>query len=196
MTASWIAARFGAAATLAAVPAQAEEFSPNPGRWRPVHYYDLQIPSGDAANFASIRADRIDANNKAYAAKGDRRFTVANAPATEAHFTINFTGKLVVLTVLNTATGCGKSLPFPAANVTVKLCPLRLATFENGMVEISEATGCFLERGAAAAGEDPAASVSYVAYDVPAKSFRLGMIVAHRAVPECSLTIQLRSEAG
>lgn len=194
MEATVLALRLCAAATLIAFPAQAGEFSPDPARWRSVHYYDLQIPSGDAANFASIWADRIDANNKAYAAKGDRRFTVANAPATEAHFTIDFTSKLVVLTVLNTATGCGKSLPFPSANVTIKLCPLRLATFAKGMVEISEATGCFLERGAAAAGEDPAASVSYVAYDVPAKSFRLGMIVAHRAVPECSLTIPLHSE--
>ena len=179
------------AAAIIATPAASESFTPDPEHWRPVHYYDLQLVSGEAEHYASIWADKLDQNNRAYVAKGDARFAVGNAPASEAHFSVNFTNKLAVLSVLNTATGCAKTKAFPAAHATVKFCPLRLAIWEDGKLSISEATGCYLELTLANASPDPTASVSYVSYDVAAKSFRTGMIVAHKAVPECSLIIPL-----
>ena len=84
----------------------ADEFTPDPAHWRPVHYFDLQFPAGEAEHFASLWADRLDANDKAYAAKGDRRFAIGHAPASEAHFSINFQTKFVVLSVLDTSTDC------------------------------------------------------------------------------------------
>ena len=185
----WFALVVAAAAS--AERPQAQTFTPNPEQWRPVHYFDLQLVSGDAAAYASIWADKLDENNRAYAAVGDRRFAVGNAPASEAHFAVNFTNKLAVLTVLNTATGCAKTQQYPAANATVKFCPLRLAVWQDGKLSISQATGCYLELTFFNASPDPTASVSYVSYDVSAKSFHTGMIVAHRAVAECSFTIPL-----
>jgi len=177
---------------VATSPADAQEFTPDPTRWRPVHYYDLQFPAGDAEHFASIWADRLDANDKAYANKGDRRFAFGHAPATEAHFAVNFQSKFVVLSVLDTSTDCRPLKEFPASLVIVRKCPLRLATWEDSRLSIAETTGCFLERMPAKASIDPASSVSYVSYDVSTKSFRTGLIVQHSALPECALTIPLR----
>ena len=182
-------------ATMIGTAATSQIFTPDPEHWRPVHYYDLQLVSGEAEHYASIWADKLDQNNRAYVAKGDARFAVGNAPASEAHFSVNFTNKFAVLSVLNTATGCAKTKAFPAAHATVKFCPLRLAIWEGGKLSVSEATGCYLELTPANASPDPTASVSYVSYDVAAKSFRTGMIVAHKAVAECSLTIPLHPDS-
>lgn len=164
----------------------------DPQAWRPVVYYDLQFPSENAANYASIWADRIEANNQAYIARGETRYAVGNAPAYEAHYTIKSPSRTVVLTFLNTRTGCAIKQRFPAANVNVLTCPLRVAIFEAGKKSISEATGCYLERGTAQnVSSDPTASVSYVSYDVIKKAFKTGMIVAHKAIDGCSQVIPI-----
>src|SRR5208282_689563 len=67
------------AVCLAGRLAIAQEFTPDPAHWRPVHYYDLQFPIGEAEHYASIWADRLDANDKAYANKGDTKFAVGHA---------------------------------------------------------------------------------------------------------------------
>lgn len=176
--------------------ATAQEYTPDPAHWRPVHYFDLQFPAGEAEHYASLWADRLDANDKVYAAKGDRRFAIGHAPASEAHFTVNFQTKFVVLSVLDTSTDCRPLREFPENLVVVRRCPLRLATWENHRLSIFETTGCFLERNAANASLDPATAVSYVSYDVATKAFRTGLVVRHAAVPECALIIPLRSDAG
>jgi hypothetical protein len=79
---------FGLAATiLFSAPALAQEapLTPKPDKWRPVVYRDLQIPGPLDAPFTGIWADMIDRNNRRYAAAGDRRYAVGNAPAREAH---------------------------------------------------------------------------------------------------------------
>ena len=180
-------------AVVAARPAPAEEFTRDPAHWRPVHYFDLQFPAGEAEHFASLWADRLDANDKAYAAKGDMRFAVGHAPASEAHFSVNFQSKFVVLSVLDTSTDCRPLREFPESFVIVRRCPLRLATWENRSLSIVETIGCFLERMPAKASLDPTAAVSYVSYDITAKAFRTGLVVQHAAIPECALTIPLRA---
>ncbi len=183
-------------AGLVARAATAEEFTHDPAHWRPVHYFDLQFPAGEAEHFASLWADRLDANDKAYAAKGDDRFAVGHAPASEAHFAVNFQTKFVVLSVLDTATDCGPLRDFPEAFAVVRRCPLRLASWEDGRLSIFETTGCFLERTPTKASLDPGSAVSYASYDVGAKAFRTGLVVQHAAIPECAGTIPLRPEAG
>lgn len=174
----------------------ADEFTPDPAHWRPVHYFDLQFPAGEAEHFASLWADRLEANDKAYAAKGDLRFAVGHAPASEAYFAVNFQTKFVVLSVLDTSTDCQPLREFPENFVVVRRCPLRLAIWQDHRLSISETTGCFLERNATNASLDPGSAVSYVSYDVATKAFRTGLVVKHAAVPECALTIPLRSDVA
>lgn len=173
--------------------ATADAFTPNPLHWRPWHYFDLQLPAGEAEHYASLWADRLAANDAAYAAKGDKRFAVGHAPATEAHFAINFQTKFVALSVLDEASDCREIRRFSDAFAIVKKCPLRLAVWENGKLAIVETTGCFLERLAVKASLDPEAAAAYASYDLATKSFRVGVIVRHHALPECALTVPLNS---
>ena len=169
-----------------------DQITPDPQAWRPVVYYDLQFPTENAANYASIWADKIEANNQAYIARGETRYAVGNAPVHEAHYTVKSPSRTVVLTFLNTRTACTIKQKFPSANVNVLTCPLRVAIFEGGRKSISEASGCYLERGTTQnVSSDPTTSVSYVSYDVTKKAFRTGMIVAHKAIDGCSQVIPI-----
>ncbi|BAV52634.1 Uncharacterized protein MLTONO_p0164 (plasmid) [Mesorhizobium loti] len=169
----------------------AQERTPDPSAWRSVSYADMQLPSADTATYADIWKDAIEANNRAYAAHGDTRFAGANAPAVEAHFVIWSTKRSVVLSVLDTATGCTLKGVL-AAGVTVKLCPLRIAIYDGLLVRTLEGgRACFLEMGPKAVGGDPVGSGSYVSYDTKTKTLKTGTIVAHQAVEGCSLTLPL-----
>ena len=175
--------------------ARADAFTPDPSHWRPLHYFDLQLPAGEAEHYASLWADRLAANDVAYAAKGDKRFAVGHAPATEAHFSINFQTKFVVISVLDEASDCQEMQRFPDAFAIVKRCPLRLAVWEAGKLGIVESTGCFLERLPMKASLDPEVAAAYASYDLASRSFRVGVIIRHHAVPECTLTLPLHAQS-
>lgn len=199
MTRRKVAAVLWAMTSLLVVPesrARAQTPTPDPGAWRPVSYADLQRPSDATATYADIWRDAIEENNRAYAARGDKRFVGANAPATEAHFVIWSPNKSVVLSVLDTAVGCATHLVDPSAHARVKLCPMRIALYEGVQVRTMDGgKACFLELEPpqTRATVDPTSSVAYVAYDVDAKTIKTGMIVNHKAVDGCATTIPLPS---
>ena len=53
--------------------AQELALTPNPDKWRPVVYRDLQIPGPLDAPFTGLWADMIDQNNRRYTFAGDTR---------------------------------------------------------------------------------------------------------------------------
>ncbi|WP_244662155.1 hypothetical protein [Mesorhizobium huakuii] len=169
----------------------AQERTSDPSAWRNVSYADMQRPSADTATYADIWKDAIEANNRAYVARGDTRFAGANAPAVEAHFVIWSTKRSVVFSVLDTATGCTPK-GVPAAGVAVKLCPLRIAIYDGLLVRtLDGGRACFLEIEPKVVGGNPVGSGSYVSYDIKTKTLKTGTIVAHQAVEGCSLTLAL-----
>lgn len=173
------------------IAAEAQPLTPDPATWRPMSYANLQRPSPETATYADIWKEAIDANNRAYAARGDRRFTDGNAPVTEAHFVIWSSRRSVVLSVLNTAIGCSVKQVARDVHATVKLCPMRIAIYEGLQVRTMDGgRGCFLELDPGALS-DPAASAAYVSYDVATKTLKTGMIVNHKAVDGCSLDVPL-----
>lgn len=172
-------------------PLLAQAPTPDPGAWRPLAYSDLQRPTARSATYADIWKDRIDANNEAYRARGDRRFVDGNAPATEAHFVVWSEQRSVVLTVLNTALGCSPKLRDAKAQVLVKLCPMRIAIYNGIRVETLDAgRGCYLEPQANTT-INPSVAAAYGAYDVGARRLKLGMVVNHQVVDGCSFNIPL-----
>ena len=115
--------------------------TPNPDKWRPVVYRDLQIPGPLDAPFTGLWADMIDKNNRRYAAAGDTRYAVGNAPAREAHFVVRGGDRIAMLSVLNIATACKTIATDAAANINVKMCPLRLAFWQGPQGTIRQARG-------------------------------------------------------
>ena len=176
-----------------ATSAYAQSLTPDPGAWRPMSYANLQNPSPRSATYSDIWKDAIDANNRAYKARGDQRFSGGNAPATEAHFVIWSSTKSVVLSILNTVTGCTLKELRAAAGATVKLCPLRIAIYEGLQVRtLDGGHACFLELTSPVAGKsgEPQAA-SYASYDVATKTVKTGLIIDHQAVDGCSQNISL-----
>jgi hypothetical protein len=171
--------------------AHAQSLTPDPGVWRPMSYADLQKPSPQTATYLDIWKDAIEANNRAYKARGDQRFSDGNAPVTEAHFVIWSPTKSVVLSILNTVTGCTLKDVRAAAGATVKLCPLRIAIYEGLQVRtLDGGRACFLELASPVAGVTPQAA-SYASYDVATKTVKTGLIIDHQAVDGCSQNIAL-----
>ena len=183
-----------AAACLLTTPAAAQAPTPDPGAWRPLAYADLRVPSPATQTYADLWTDALAANNRAYAARGDHRFSSGNAPATEAHFVVWSPRRAVVLTILNTATGCTLKAIETPARASVKLCPLRLAAYEGVAVRTLEGgRACFLEVAASAPGTAPEAGQAgaYASYEPDARTIRLGLVIDHRPVDGCSLTIPI-----
>ena len=175
-------------------PACAQAPTPDPGAWRPLAYANLQRPSVRDATYVDIWKDAIEANNSAYRARGDRRFSNGAAPATEAHFVIWSAERAVVVSVLDTALGCLEKARDFGAHAVVKLCPMRVAIYKGLEVRTLDAgRGCFLE-AARGTSLDPSVAASYGAYDVATRVVKIGVIVNRRAVDECSFNIPLGRE--
>lgn len=171
----------------------AQELTPHPETWRPVVYRDLQIPGPDDRPFVDLWADMISKNNRAYKSAGDARYAVGNAPVRESHVVIRGGDRVALLSVLNTALSCTVVAADAISNITVKLCPMRLAFWKGSSSTIRQGKGCYLEPGPKPANfsPDPSFAVSYASYDVDAKAIKLGVILAHKAVEKCSQTVSL-----
>lgn len=173
---------------------QAQVLTEDPGAWRPMAYTNLQQATAGTATYADIWKDAIEANNRAYHARGDTRFAGGNAPATEAHFVIWSTRKSVVLSILNTVTGCTLKEVQALARATIKLCPLRIVIYEGIQVHtLDGGRSCFLELAPASAGEpvNPTRAAAYAAYDVATRTVKTGLVVDHEVVEGCSQNIPL-----
>jgi hypothetical protein len=169
--------------------ARSQALTPDPGAWRPLAYANLQKPSKRDATYVDIWKDAIDANNSAYLAHGDRRYSGVNAPAIEAHFVIWSAKRSVVLSLLDTALGCSEKSR--SASAVVKLCPMRVAIYEGLRVGALDAgRGCFVEP-APGATINSSTSAAFAAYDAPARTLKIGVIVNSRAVDGCAFTIPL-----
>lgn len=177
-----------------AVSGQAQEITPDPQAWRPLSYADLQRPSDATRTYAGIWRDAIEENNRVYLSRGDARFRDGNAPVTEAHYVIWSPRKSVVLSVLNTATGCTLKEVRAAARASVKLCPMRLAIYEGVTVRTMQGgQACFLELTAPPAGSPPESSRAavYGSYDPATKVVKMGLVIEGQAVDGCSFNVPL-----
>ena len=154
-------------------------------------YADLRQPSGSALTYADIWRDALEENNRVYLARGDTRFRASNAPATEAHYVIWSSAKSVVLSILNTVTGCTLKEVRAGTGTSVKLCPMRLAIYEGVRVTtLDGGQACFLELGPGAA-TDPSRAAAYASYDPAARTVKLGLVVDHQPVEGCSHDVPL-----
>jgi hypothetical protein len=186
-------APFALACIFATGPARAQ--APAPNDWRAMNYVDLQFPTQDKTSFAELWADELKRNDETYVAKGDKRFVVGHAPAVEAHLVIRSPVKVVVVSILNTATGCSQIAADPAGGAIFKRCPMRLAIYEKGTATfLSAGNGCFLELTALPAGQqrDPARNAVYGAYDPATRTIKIAAMRASQPYDDCITKIPVR----
>lgn len=177
----------------------AQTYTSNPGAWRPVAYSDLLFPVGEAESYASLWQDRLDESNKMSAPIDPRgppnmSIAVGNRGASEWHFSINFQTKFVAFSVLSAPYLCTDEYPTPTQGIRIKVCPSRLATFENNRYSVIDGAACFVEKTPDAPAEDSTATVTYAAYDVPSRSVRLRYTVSHQEINRCAQSVPLHPE--
>jgi hypothetical protein len=160
--------------------------------WKPIIYSDLSSRTANSDVYQELWSKEIAANNQTYVQKGDFRWSDGNAPAFEAHFVVRSPSKTVILSVLDTGSGCTNNRDHPASAEIVKFCPLLIAVYQGATVTVTRGRkGCFLEIGPSGRSGDPSDSVSYAAYDKEHRAIKVGTIVNHRPVSGCSATIRL-----
>lgn len=172
--------------------ADAQLASPDPRKWRPVVYADLQLPNETALPYASLWADELERNNDAYRARGDKRWLVANAPASESHVVIRSPERVIALSVLHTLTACRALRTDTASRATLKSCPMRLVVYQGGTSSVSDAgRGCFIEYGARPDRDqsDMVQNASLASYDTASRTIRAGVVFAGQAVDECQFHV-------
>lgn len=163
----------------------------NPAAWRSLTYSNLQQPGKPEETFFDIWVDAIANNNRAYVARGDRRFLSGNAPVTEGHFVIWTPKRSVVISILNTALGCTLKSRETVVRAIVRLCPMRVAIYEGLRVETMEAGRACLVEPELGSTIDPTSASTSASYDVASRTVKLGTIVNHRAVDGCSFTLPI-----
>lgn len=184
-----------AIATLgAATAALAQPQTIDPGKWRPVVYADLQVLGEFALPYASLWADELARNNDAYTARGDKRWVVANAPATESHVVVRSPQRVITLSVLHTVTACKTLRVDAVGKAALKSCPMRLAIYQDGTSTVADAgRGCFVEYAAQPSGSAPdmVRNAALAAYDVATRTIRAGIVFAGEAAQECQFRIPI-----
>lgn len=171
--------------------------------WRHLVYADLRLVGAANRPQAELWADKIEANNDHYARLGDRRFAGGNAPAVAAGFVVRSPERVVMLSLLNTASQCRTLQADARLRVAIRSCPMRLAIYETAGGE--NPGGQVLDAGSACVLEyaDPARALAsdreagaYAAYDPVSRSIRLGVILSGRAVPGCDLAVPVPRRGG
>lgn len=163
----------------------------DPQAWRPIIYADMSTVTPENAAYAELWAQDLAANDKSYGPSAAQ--PGGHAPATESHMVVRGTDKVAVVSILNTATGCTSKHFDASANVSVKLCPLKIAIYAGNQVTVTSGRkGCILET------VDPTKSLqaggTFVAYDPKARAFRLGTLINHEPVAGCSANIPLQEK--
>lgn len=173
----------------------AQPITADPNRWRPVAYSDLQLPGDAALPYASLWSDQLQQNNRAYEARGDRRFAAANAPAAASHVVVRSSSRVVVLSVIHTLTSCTTLRTDRAANAVLKKCPMRLAVYERGGSSVANAgQGCFIEYGRTETGApDLVRNITMGAYEMESRTIRAGTIFAGQRADECQFRVPVPS---
>jgi hypothetical protein len=159
------------------------------------------FPQGEAESYASLWQDRLDESNKnpAPGKPGtplNLSITVGNRGASEWHFSINFQTKLVAISVLSTPHVCTDEYSSPTPGITIKVCPMRLATFEGGSYSLVDGAACFVQKEPNAPVEDSTATVTYASYDAATRSIHLRYTVSHQEIARCAQTVPLHPESA
>jgi hypothetical protein len=174
-------------------------YTSDPERWRPVAYADLAFPEGEAEAYASIWQDRLDESNAHPPTTSSpdsmsnpkMSFALGNRGASEWHFSANFQTKLVTLSVLYTPYVCTDEYPSPSTAARIKVCPMRLAVFQDGRYAITDSAACFLLKTGEGPIEDSGATTTQVAYDVGLRAFKIRYTVSHTNIAQCEQTVPL-----
>ena len=178
---------------------QGQELTPHPENWRP-NRLSRPANSGAAGSSLCRPLGRRDPEQQPPLPRRGRSTLLPRqcTGARSACCSCAEATRSRCLSILDTATDCVAVTRDAARDISVKMCPMRLALWNGPKATIREAKGCYLEPGAGSGHftADPSYAISYASYDTNTKSIRLGVILAHRAIEQCSQTVPLYPQGG
>lgn len=201
---AWIVPRFVGAlagASLAVgVSLGADAFADsyaNPADWLPVISTDFAVETADNAPYFDIWRQEIGRNNEAARARGVLIAPGLQAPLAETHWSIRSDPTVAAVTVVNF--DCDPTPVYANAELEILKCPTRTVLWTGPLRNIrNQPKSCFVHlRGPSALASGPASfarakSGAFMSYDVASSSIKVGVIVDHRVLDECSAYLRLK----
>ena len=169
----------------------------NPADWLPATSTDFAVETADNAPYFDIWRKEIGRNNEAARAYGVLIAPGLQAPLSEAHWSIRSDPTVAAVTILNF--DCDPTPVYANAELAILKCPTRTVLWTGPLRTIrNQPKSCFVQlRAASAPAGGPASfaatnSGAFMSYDVASTSIKVGVIVHHVVLDECSAYLRLK----
>lgn len=169
----------------------------NPADWLPTTSTDFAVETADNAPYFDIWRQEIGRNNEAARAHGVLIPPGLQAPLAEAHWSIRSDPTIAAVTIVNF--DCDPTPVYADAELAILKCPTRTVLWTGPLRAIrNQPKTCLVQsRAASAPAAGPASfaaarSGAFMSYDVASTSIKVGVIVDHRVLDECSAYLRLK----
>ena len=169
----------------------------NPADWLPATSTDFEGETADNAPYFDIWSQEIGRNNEAARAHGVLIPPGLQAPLAEAHWSIRSDPTIAAVTIVNF--DCDPTPVYADAELAILKCQTRTVLWTGPLRAIrNQPKTCFVQsRAASAPAAGPASfaaakSGAFMSYDVASTSIKVGVIVDHRVLDECSAYLRLK----
>lgn len=177
---------------LLAIPGIAVAQDQATGRGQAMSYYNFQIPSTTDPLQTLIWPDVIREANAYVTTELKRPLDGRNALVTALASTYRDGNRtIIVSTALSRA--CDSGANDKGAEIEPSLCPLRIATIENGNVlSIKSDTGCYTDHGGPDVPAKNRNDNSYTRYDPTSGTISFRTTIGGHDVPSCARTYSIK----
>jgi hypothetical protein len=169
----------------------------NPADWLPATSTDFAVETVDNAPYFDIWRQEIGRNNEAARTHGVLIAPGLQAPLAEGHWSIRSDPTIAAVTTIRF--DCDPTPVYANAELEVLKCATRTVLWTGPLRDIrDQPKSCFLQfRAASAPAAGPASfataeSGAFMSYDVASSSIKVGVIVDHKVLDECSAYLRLK----
>lgn len=161
----------------------------------PMRYVDVTSAAPASADVLQIWADKIQANNAAWAAQGSPRMAGnGNAPAGILWQRYERNGETVTLSIfhgLQSVTACDAGADDKDNQQSWAMCPARISVRGPGGTRTTQTTACFQWFPIEPGQEPPAGERSYATIDISGTQASFSATQDGKAVPACARSVRV-----
>ncbi len=177
---------------LFAAPAIAVAQNQAAGGWQAMSYYNFQTPSTTDPLQTLVWPDVIREANAYVTTDLKRSLGGKNALVTALASTYRDGNRTIIVSTA-LSRGCDSGANDKGAEIEPSVCPLRIATIENGkVVSIKSDTGCYTDHADPDLPPKNRNDNSYTRYDASAGTISFRTSIGGRDVPNCARIYSLR----
>lgn len=162
------------------------------GGWQAMSYYNFQMPSTTDPLQTLVWPDVIREANAYVTTELKRSLGGNNALVTALASTYRDGSRTIIISTA-LSRGCDSGANDKGAEIEPSVCPLRIATIENGkVVSIKSDTGCYTDHADPDLPAKNRNDNSYTRYDATAGTISFRTSIGGRDVPNCARVYSLK----